>query len=214
MSAMLVLARHGQSEGNRNNVFTGRDDPPLTDDGKAEACAIAMMVQHARIEPNVIFTSAMKRTRDTARIIVQVLGASIPIVSNPALNERDYGKLTGMNKNQAAVQFGAEQVLAWRRSYQKRPPDGESLSDTRQRVVAYFNQAIAPRLRNGENVVVVGHGNCLRALAMELEGLSPQGVETFEIATGQPLFYEVAIEEAGLKAVAVDPRCQPVRSAP
>ncbi len=212
MTGMLVLARHGQSEGNRSNVFTGRDDPPLTNEGRIEARFIAYQIQQARIRPDIFFTSAMRRTRDTAQMIVDELGAGVAIVSDPALNERDYGDLTGMNKDEAASQFGPGQVLAWRRSYRKRPPGGESLFDTRQRVVAYFNREIAPRLRNGENAVVIGHGNCLRALAMELEELSPFEIETFEIATGQLIVYKIVIAELGLKAVTLGSRSQPHKS--
>lgn len=212
MTGLLVLARHGQSEGNRGNVFTGRDDLRLTDEGRTEAASIAYQLQQMRIDPDVIYTSAMQRTQDTAKIVAYQLGRTVPIISTPALNERDYGKLTGMNKDQAAAEFGPAQVIAWRRSYRQRPPGGESLCDVRQRVTGYFNDEIAPRLRDGCNVLIVGHGNCLRALAMELEDLSPFDIETFEIVTGQIIVYKIVIADLEKRAVTLVSRSQPTRS--
>ncbi len=186
---LLVLARHGQSEGNAHNVFTGWRDLPLTGRGRQEARAVAQALEAEKIALDAVFCSRLRRTVETAEIVVATLGKPIPVFSEEALNERDYGDLTGMDKDEAALRFGAGQVREWRRSYDTRPPGGESLADTRARVVACYRDAILPRLERGENVLVVAHGNSLRALVMELEGLTPAQIERYELKTGEIVAY-------------------------
>lgn len=186
--ALLVIVRHGQSQWNLENRFTGQTDQPLTELGRHEAREAGMLLKQDRF--SIGFTSVLQRAIETMRIILNETGqANLPVERSAALNERMYGELQGMNKAEAGARFGDEQVFRWRRGYADRPPGGESLADTRARVVPYFNTAILPHLQTGENVLIVAHGNSLRALLMELEGISPDNIEQKELATGVPRQY-------------------------
>lgn len=187
MGATLVLVRHGQSEWNQKNIFTGFVDVPLSDLGRVEA-------ERARdaLKPytfDAVFCSALERAQETARII---LDGIIPkeYYCNQALNERHYGDLQGKNKDEIRAQYGAEQVHIWRRSFDVRPPNGESLKDTVARVIPYYLKEIEPRLRAGKTVLVSAHGNSLRALIKHLEKISDQEIVELEIATGVPIIYQ------------------------
>jgi 2,3-bisphosphoglycerate-dependent phosphoglycerate mutase len=184
----LILLRHGQSQWNLENRFTGWVDVPLSPRGEAEARAAGEKLRGRRID--VLFTSVLVRATETARLALEVAGvAQVPTERDAALNERMYGDLQGMNKAEAATRFGAEQVRLWRRSYDVRPPGGESLADTAARVLPYWERRILPELRAGKNVLVVAHGNSLRALVMHLDGLTKDQVLKLEIPTGVPLLY-------------------------
>jgi len=186
--ALLVIVRHGQSQWNLENRFTGQTDQPLTELGRYEAREAGTLLKQDRF--SIGFTSVLQRAIETMRIILNETGqVNLPVERSAALNERMYGELQGMNKAEAGARFGDEQVFRWRRGYADRPPGGESLADTRARVVPYFNTAILPHLQTGENVLIVAHGNSLRALLMELEGISPDNIEQKELATGVPRQY-------------------------
>src|SRR5213593_175864 len=187
----LLLLRHGQSQWNLENRFTGWIDVPLSPRGEAEAHAAGEKLRGRRIDK--MYTSVLVRATETARIALEVAGiGTVPIVRDAALNERMYGELQGMNKAEAAARFGAEQVKLWRRSYDVQPPGGESLADTAARVLPYWESHILPDLKAGKNVLVVAHGNSLRALVMHLDGLTREQVLELEIPTGVPLLYELA----------------------
>jgi 2,3-bisphosphoglycerate-dependent phosphoglycerate mutase len=181
---LLVLVRHGESEGNRRNIFTGWRDLGLTERGRDEALAVGNQLAAAGMVFDSAFTSALKRSQETALIILQRLGQTVEMHASSALNERDYGELTGLNKSDAASRWGAEQVRQWRRSFAVRPPGGESLKDTAGRVLPFYRLEILPHLAHGERVLVVAHGNSLRALLMALDGLSVHDIEQVEIRTG------------------------------
>ncbi|MBU6332075.1 MAG: 2,3-bisphosphoglycerate-dependent phosphoglycerate mutase [Bacteroidota bacterium] len=184
----LVLVRHGQSQWNLENRFTGWVDVPLSAQGEEEAARAGGML--ATYHFDLAFTSALQRAQNTLRIMLRVMGnEELPIIANEALNERMYGMLQGLNKAETAERYGDEQVLIWRRSYDVAPPDGESLKDTAARVIPYVNQEIFPLLRAGKNVLVAAHGNSLRALVMQLEGMSPAEILQFEIPTAVPRVY-------------------------
>src|SRR5262245_6308241 len=187
----LILLRHGQSQWNLENRFTGWVDVPLSPKGEEEARAAGEMLRGRRID--VVFTSVLRRAIDTATLALAAadIGA-VPTERDPALNERMYGDLQGKNKAEAATQFGADQVKLWRQSYDVRPPGGESLADTAARVLPYWESHLLPDLRAGRNLLVVAHGNSLRALVMHLDGLSREQVLELEIPTGAPLLYEMA----------------------
>ncbi|HZP41193.1 MAG TPA: 2,3-diphosphoglycerate-dependent phosphoglycerate mutase [Candidatus Binatia bacterium] len=188
--AELILLRHGESQWNLENRFTGWVDVPLSPRGEAEARAAGEKLRGRRID--VLFTSVLRRATDTAHLALEVAGVQdVPTIRDAALNERMYGDLQGMNKAEAAQKFGAEQVKLWRRSYDVRPPGGESLADTAARVLPFWEARIVPELRAGKNVLVVAHGNSLRALVMHLDGLSREAVLALEIPTGRPLLYEM-----------------------
>lgn len=192
MANLLVLVRHGQSEWNKKNLFTGWKDPDLTDQGRAEAKEAGEALKAAGYQFDVSFTSDLVRAQNTNDIMLKELGQSdIEIVRNQALNERDYGDLAGLNKDDAREKWGEEQVHIWRRSYDTPPPGGESLKDTAERVLPYYHDVIEPRVLKGEKVLVAAHGNSLRALVMELEGLSRDEVLALNIATGAPIAYEL-----------------------
>jgi 2,3-bisphosphoglycerate-dependent phosphoglycerate mutase len=201
MTRRLLLARHGQSTTNAADVFTGWSDPPLTELGVAEAHGIAATLADADAIPDVIFTSSLQRTIHTAAIVRDDLGLSIELQSSQALDERDYGDLTGMNKAEIGERYGAEQTRIWRRSWTATPPNGESLRDTAARVLPYYLRDILPAVLSGQTVLVVAHGNSLRALMIALEGVSPDAAETVEIGTGAIRSYVMdsssAITEAG-----------------
>jgi 2,3-bisphosphoglycerate-dependent phosphoglycerate mutase len=186
----LILLRHGQSQWNLENRFTGWVDVPLSARGEAEARAAGEKLRGRRIDK--LYTSSLVRAIDTARLALEAAGiAPPPTVRDAALNERMYGDLQGLNKSESAQRFGAEQVKLWRRSYDIRPPGGESLADTAARVLPYWTAHILPDLRAGLNVLVAAHGNSLRALVMHLDQLTSAQVLELEIPTGQPLLYEI-----------------------
>jgi 2,3-bisphosphoglycerate-dependent phosphoglycerate mutase len=189
---LLVLVRHGQSEWNLKNLFTGWKDVDLTDTGIAEARAAGKKLKAHDLKFDVAFTSDLKRAQRTLDLILEEMGQSgIPIARNQALNERDYGELVGLNKDDARKKWGDEQVLQWRRSYDVPPPGGESLKDTVARALPYFVQEILPRVLRGERTLVSAHGNSLRALVMVLERLTPEGILKRELATGVPIVYRL-----------------------
>lgn len=189
---LLVLVRHGQSEWNLKNLFTGWRDPDLTPVGVEEAIAAGKRLHAEGFSFNVAFTSNLSRAQKTLDLILEQMGEpNIPIICDEALNERDYGDLSGLNKDDARVKWGEEQVHIWRRSYDIAPPGGESLKDTIARTLPYYVKEILPRVLRGERVLVAAHGNSLRALIMVLEKLSPEGIMKRELATGVPVIYHL-----------------------
>ena len=189
---LLVLVRHGQSEWNLKNLFTGWKDVDLTEAGVAEARAAGRKLKAQGLSFDVAYTSALTRAQRTLDLILAEMGQSgIPITRDQALNERDYGDLVGMNKDDARKKWGEEQVLIWRRSYDVPPPGGESLKDTVARALPYYVQEIQPRVLRGERVLISAHGNSLRALIMVLERLTPQQILKRELGTGVPIVYRL-----------------------
>jgi 2,3-bisphosphoglycerate-dependent phosphoglycerate mutase len=189
---LLVLVRHGQSEWNLKNLFTGWKDVDLTDTGVSEARAAGKRLKAHDLQFDVAFTSDLKRAQRTLDLILEEMDQTgIPITRNLALNERDYGELVGLNKDDARKKWGDEQVLQWRRSYDIPPPGGESLKDTVARALPYFVQEILPCVLRGERTIVAAHGNSLRALVMVLERLTPEGILKRELATGVPIVYRL-----------------------
>lgn len=188
----LVLVRHGQSEWNRLNLFTGWRDPDLTEKGVIEARWAGRVLRDHGLKFDMAFTSSLRRAQNTLDIILGVMGQSgVPIERNEALNERDYGQLSGLNKDEAKKRFGEDQVARWRRSYDIAPPGGESLKDTARRVLPYYEKHIWPAVDAGKSVIVAAHGNSLRALIMQLEGLSGEEIIARELATGAPIVYQL-----------------------
>jgi 2,3-bisphosphoglycerate-dependent phosphoglycerate mutase len=189
---LLVLLRHGQSEWNLQNLFTGWRDVDLTENGVNEARAAGRRLKAQGLRFDVAFTSALLRAQRSLDLALDEMGQKdIPVIKDQALNERDYGDLAGLNKDDARKKWGEEQVHVWRRSYDVAPPGGESLKDTAARVLPYYIQDILPRVLRGDNVIVAAHGNSLRALVMVLERLSPKEIVAREIATGVPLIYRL-----------------------
>ncbi|MBN9005326.1 MAG: 2,3-bisphosphoglycerate-dependent phosphoglycerate mutase [Rhizobiales bacterium] len=189
---LLVLVRHGQSEWNLKNLFTGWKDPDLTELGVAEAKSAGQKLKQQGLVFDVAFTSALTRAQHTLDLALKELGQTgIPVTKNLALNERDYGDLSGLNKDDARKKWGEEQVLIWRRSYDVPPPGGESLKDTLARTLPYYVQEILPCVLRGERTLVSAHGNSLRALIMVLEKLSPEQILKRELATGVPIIYRL-----------------------
>src|SRR5580765_2231386 len=188
---LLVLVRHGQSEWNLKNLFTGWRDVDLTEAGVAEARAAGRKLKSQGLSFDIAYTSALKRAQRTLDLMLDETGQKVPIIRDQALNERDYGDLVGMNKDDARKKWGEEQVLIWRRSYDVPPPGGESLKDTVARALPYFVQEILPRVLRGERVLISAHGNSLRALIMVLEKLSPEQILKRELATGAPVIYRL-----------------------
>jgi len=189
---LLVLVRHGQSEWNLKNLFTGWKDPGLTAQGETEAKEAGARLKAQGLTFDVAFTSALTRAQRTLDIILGEMGQTgLPIHKNLALNERDYGDLSGLNKDDARQKWGEEQVHIWRRSYDVPPPGGESLRDTLARALPYFVQEILPCVLRGERTLVVAHGNSLRALIMVLEKLTPENILKRELATGVPVIYRL-----------------------
>ncbi|HVY00552.1 MAG TPA: 2,3-bisphosphoglycerate-dependent phosphoglycerate mutase [Pseudorhodoplanes sp.] len=189
---LLVLVRHGQSEWNLKNLFTGWKDVDLTEQGINEAREAGRKLKAQGLAFDVAFTSALKRAQRTLDLVLAEMGLShLPIHRDQALNERDYGDLVGMNKDDARKKWGDEQVLQWRRSYDVPPPGGESLKDTVARTLPYFIQEILPCVLRGQRTIVAAHGNSLRALVMVLERLSPEGILKRELATGVPIVYRL-----------------------
>jgi 2,3-bisphosphoglycerate-dependent phosphoglycerate mutase len=192
MDNVLVLVRHGESEWNRLNIFTGWQDVDLSEEGVAEAHRAGEMRKAAGCQIDVAFSSTLKRAQNTMRIILSELDPDdIPFVHDAALNERDYGDLVGISKDEARRRWGDEQVHIWQRSYDVAPPGGESLKDTAARVLPFFAKRITPELQAGKNVLVVAHGNSLRSLVMQLDRLTPQQVIGLNIETGVPLLYRL-----------------------
>jgi len=190
--ATLVILRHGESEWNRQNRFTGWVDVPLSERGRKEAEEAGALLKTACIRFDIAHTSALDRAQETLRIVLGVLGQSgIPTRQDPALNERHYGELQGLDKTETSRKFGESQVYLWRRSYDVPPPGGESLKDTAARTIPYFERAVAPELRAGKSVLVVAHGNSLRSIVMHLERLTKEQVLELNLATGVPYLYEL-----------------------
>jgi 2,3-bisphosphoglycerate-dependent phosphoglycerate mutase len=189
---LLVLVRHGQSEWNLKNLFTGWKDVDLTEKGIEEARIAGRKLKAQGLQFDVAYTSALKRAQRTLDNMLDELGQkNIPIIKDQKLNERDYGDLAGLNKDDARKKGGQEQVHIWRRSYDVQPPGGESLKDTAARVLPYYIEEILPRVLRGERTLVVAHGNSLRALVMVLERLSSKDILNREIATGVPIIYRL-----------------------
>ncbi|ODT72730.1 MAG: 2,3-bisphosphoglycerate-dependent phosphoglycerate mutase [Pelagibacterium sp. SCN 63-23] len=192
MSGTLILVRHGQSDWNLKNLFTGWRNPDLTEKGQGEARATGKALKAAGIVPDLYYTSALRRAQHTLDLMLEEMGIdNVTIIRNIALNERDYGDLSGLNKDDARAKWGEEQVHIWRRSYDVPPPGGESLKDTADRTLPYYDAEILPRLKAGKTVLVAAHGNSLRALVMAIEGLTPDEILAREIATGEPTVYRI-----------------------
>lgn len=188
--ATLALVRHGQSQWNLENRFTGWVDVPLTEQGRSEARRAGELLKEAGARFDLAFTSELTRAQDTLAIILDVLGqGGIPVTRHQALNERHYGALQGLNKAETAKQYGEEQVHIWRRSFDVPPPDGESLKDTAARTLPYFDEKVLPELKAGRDVIVAAHGNSLRSIVMQLDALTREQVLELNIGTGVPLLY-------------------------
>lgn len=197
MPGTLILLRHGQSTWNARNLFTGTRDPELTEKGVEEARRAGRMLQARGIVPDAWFTSALKRAYHTLDQLVLEMGITdLTITRSSSLNERDYGDLSGLDKDEARERWGADQIHIWRRSYDIAPPGGESLLDAANRVLPWFETRIAPIAIRGETVLVAAHGNSLRGLVMKLEGLDPEQIIHREIATGIPILYRIGRDGA------------------
>jgi 2,3-bisphosphoglycerate-dependent phosphoglycerate mutase len=190
MSGVLVLVRHGQSEWNLKNLFTGWRDPDLSEKGVEEAKAAGHMLKERGLTFDIAFTSDLSRAQRTLKIILEELGQqALETHQDLALNERDYGDLSGLNKDDARAKWGEEQVHIWRRSYDVPPPGGESLKDTLARSLPYFVSEILPEVMRGRNVIVAAHGNSLRSICKVLDRLDNEQILSYEIATGVPIIY-------------------------
>jgi 2,3-bisphosphoglycerate-dependent phosphoglycerate mutase len=195
MTGTLILVRHGESEWNLKNLFTGWRNPDLTEKGIGEARATGKALKAKGIVPDLYYTSALRRAQHTLDLMLEEMGIlNLSIVRNIALNERDYGDLSGLNKDDARAKWGEEQVLIWRRSYDVPPPGGESLKDTAARTLPYYDAEIVPQLKASKTVLVAAHGNSLRAMVMAIEGLTPEQILKREIATGQPTVYKIGTD--------------------
>jgi 2,3-bisphosphoglycerate-dependent phosphoglycerate mutase len=195
MTGTLILVRHGQSDWNLKNLFTGWRNPDLTEKGQGEARATGQKLKAAGLVPEVYFTSALRRAQHTLDLILEELGVTdLVITRNKALNERDYGDLSGLNKDDARKKWGEEQVHIWRRSFDVPPPGGESLKDTAARTLPYFEAEILPALKAGKTVLVAAHGNSLRSIVMAIEGLTPEQILERELGTGEPVVYTIAAD--------------------
>ncbi|MDJ0743755.1 MAG: 2,3-bisphosphoglycerate-dependent phosphoglycerate mutase [Xenococcaceae cyanobacterium MO_167.B27] len=218
--AKLILIRHGQSLWNAQNKFTGWVDVPLSERGRAEATIASCKLREKNYQIDVCFTSLLMRAMETAIVCLtecdEVSGGKTPIIQHaaddpnwhgwdkyegdhsqelpifptPALDERYYGQLQGLNKTETAAKYGKEQVHIWRRSYDTPPPGGESLEDTKTRVIPFLRERVLAHIKNGETVLVAAHGNSLRSIIMDLDKLSPEEVTKLELATGVPIIYE------------------------
>ena len=192
MSGTLVLVRHGQSESTLKNLFTGWKDPDLSAQGIKEAHAAGQRLKAKGYKFDLCFTSALTRAQHTLKIMLEELGQTgLPETRDQALNERDYGELTGLNKDDARKKWGEDQVLVWRRSFDVPPPGGESLKDTLARALPYYMHKIQPHVLSGKSVLVAAHGNSLRALIMAIAGLSPEQILKRELETGIPVCYRI-----------------------
>ena len=188
---LLVLVRHGQSDWNLKNLFTGWRDVDLTDKGVSEAREAGRKLKAQGLKFDIAFPSALKRAQRTLDLMLEELGQNPPIIRDQALNERDYGDLVGLNKDDARKKWGEEQVLKWRRSYDIAPPGGESLKDTLARALPYYVTEILPRVLRGEHVLVSAHGNSLRALVMVLDKHTPESIIKLNLDTGVPMIYRL-----------------------
>jgi 2,3-bisphosphoglycerate-dependent phosphoglycerate mutase len=189
---LLVLVRHGQSEWNLKNLFTGWRDVDLTEQGIKEAREAGRKLKAEGLSFDVAYTSALKRAQNTLTLVLEEMGLPyIPVFKDQALNERDYGDLSGLNKDDARAKWGEEQVHTWRRSYDIAPPGGESLKDTLARTLPYYVMEIQPRVLRGERVLVAAHGNSLRALVMVLDGHTTESILKLNLDTGVPLIYRL-----------------------
>ena len=195
----LILIRHGQSEWNALNQFTGWKDPDLTATGIQEAHNAGKIINSLEINFDLVFTSALIRAQNTAEIILKEINQSLSTIKNQALNERNYGDLAGLNKDDARKRWGDEQVHIWRRSYDIPPPGGESLKDTGERVLPFFMKEILPHVCEGKNVLVAAHGNSLRSLIKFLDNISDEDIVKLEIPTGAPIHY-VINEDGSVKS--------------
>jgi len=195
----LILIRHGQSEWNALNQFTGWKDPDLTATGIQEAHNAGKIINNLKINFDLAFTSALIRAQNTAEIILKEINQSLSTIKSQALNERNYGDLAGLNKDDARKRWGDEQVHIWRRSYDIPPPGGESLKDTGERVLPFFMEEILPHVCKGKNVLVVAHGNSLRSLIKFLDDISDEDIVKLEIPTGAPIHY-VINEDGSVKS--------------
>jgi 2,3-bisphosphoglycerate-dependent phosphoglycerate mutase len=205
MNRTLVLVRHGQSEWNAKNLFTGWKNPDLTPLGIEEARNAGKELRKRDLLFSAAFTSSLLRAQHTLELILDELGQSnVPTTRDRALNERHYGDLSGLNKDEARDKWGEEQVRLWRRSYDIAPPGGESLKDTVARVVPFYCQRILPPVLRGERVLVAAHGNSLRALAMVLDQMTPESVSTLELATGVPVIYKLNADSTVASKIVVD----------
>ncbi|MFM9942123.1 MAG: 2,3-bisphosphoglycerate-dependent phosphoglycerate mutase [Hyphomicrobiaceae bacterium] len=192
MNNVLVLVRHGESEWNKLNLFTGWKDPDLTEKGVAEAKRAGIQLKAEGFKFDIAYTSELIRAQHTLKLILAELGqSSLETIRDQKLNERDYGDLSGLNKDDARKRWGEEQVLIWRRSFDVPPPGGESLKDTLARVLPYYEAKIWPAVKSGKNVLVAAHGNSLRALIMKLENLSGEEILKRELGTGIPIVYRL-----------------------
>jgi 2,3-bisphosphoglycerate-dependent phosphoglycerate mutase len=187
----LVLVRHGQSEWNEKNLFTGWRDPDLTAQGIEEARAAGRALKAANMVFDLAFTSKLQRAQKTLALMLDEQGQDLPIIENEALNERDYGDLAGLNKDDAREKWGEEQVHIWRRSFDTPPPGGESLKDTAARVLPYYEAEILPLISQGKDILIAAHGNSLRALVMHLDALSAEEILAVNIGTGEPYHYQM-----------------------
>ncbi len=185
----LIIIRHGQSVWNLQNRFTGETDIDLSEAGIAEATNAGLLIKKEHFD--IAYTSVLKRAIHTLQLILEILpDKTLRFFCNKALNERNYGDLQGLNKAATLAKYGEPQMLLWRRSFAVKPPNGESLMDTYNRVVPYYKKEIEPQLNNNKNILIVAHGNSLRALMMYLEHISKTDIETVEIATGIPRKYQ------------------------
>lgn len=198
--AKLVIIRHGQSQWNLENKFTGWVDVELAPKGIEEAKAAGKKLKEQGLTFDLAFTSSLKRAQNTLDLALAEMGLTIPITKNQALNERMYGDLQGLDKDETRKKYGDEQVKIWRRSYDIQPPNGESLKDTADRVIPYFEKEIAPLIKQGKNIIIAAHGNSLRALIMKLENLSPEQILEVEIPTGKPKLYDLNSDLSIIKA--------------
>ena len=195
----LILIRHGQSEWNALNQFTGWKDPDLTAKGIEEAHNAGKIINNLKINFDLVFTSALIRAQNTAEIILKEINQPLSTIKNQALNERNYGDLAGLNKDDARKRWGNEQVHIWRRSYDIPPPGGESLKDTGERVLPFFMKEILPHVCKGKSILVAAHGNSLRSLIKFLDNISDEEIVKLEIPTGAPIHY-VINEDGSVKS--------------
>ena len=192
----LVLVRHGQSKWNKKNLFTGWKDPDLTELGVEEAVKAGKLLKGRGLSFDIMYTSNLFRAQETGRLILEQMSLShIEVIKDLSLNERNYGDLAGLNKDEAREKWGDEQVHVWRRSFDIPPPGGESLKNTAERVLPYFNSEILPKIKESQNILIAAHGNSLRALIMELEKISPEEIVKLEVATGDPIVYRCSDNE-------------------
>jgi 2,3-bisphosphoglycerate-dependent phosphoglycerate mutase len=204
MTGTLILVRHGQSDWNLKNLFTGWRNPDLTEQGIGEARNTGKKLKAAGYVPDVYFTSALRRAQHTLDLILEELGITeVTITRSKLLNERDYGDLSGLNKDDARAKWGEEQVLIWRRSFDVPPPGGESLKDTAARTLPYYDAEIVPLLKAGKTVLVAAHGNSLRSIVMAIENLTPEQILKRELGTGEPVIYKIGADGKLKEKVAI-----------